>query len=701
MCPGEELIGKEGSELERLIEVKNRDFLVEKLLCREPLENVKIPFKMKSGMELTTLVSADYINIDGKQCVLFSARDISEIEKSEAILKKHMDRYKHLTENAPIGIAIANADGKITEINPAAVSVCGKLLEFMGTGEMPDVSNLQKLIQDEISVALTGKKLSKIIEVSGKDNDSEHLRFSLAPMCDKNNDVTGVMIMFEDVSEIQNSISKINQAQQDAIKAGLAKNEFLANMSHEIRTPLNALLGFTQLLKNEDASDRIRDYVDSINTAGEALNFLTSDLLDVTRIEADKFSLYLEPSNLLSTFEQVRTILSHRIEDSGNEVTLNISNDDKNKLYLFDSSRLKQVLINLLGNSLKFTSNGKITVDILISKINDKTDNITIIIDDTGIGIPKTMHELVFQPFTQIDSSSTKNSPGSGLGLAIVKGIINAMGGNISIEAKDSPGARFRIEIPFEAAGDIESCDNGTNPFDDDRLRGINVLVAEDNSLNVKLISEILKNLGCSVTVCTTGQGVVEHAQDKHYDVCLMDIQMPDLSGLDATMQIRYFEEKNDSGHLPIIAMTAYASISDRDKCLKAGMDSYIAKPIKIPELIKAVCSTANIGSQSQIEKLSRQLAIDPQKLTEILTEYATNGIESLNDIESQIESGEWREICDVCHKLKGMAYMEPVTSLVSGMHTCAKEQDKTGTQEHASKLVVAYEDMLSQLTKN
>ncbi|MEZ4812137.1 MAG: response regulator [Caldisericia bacterium] len=595
-------------------------------------------------------------------------------------------------------------------------------------------------------------------------------------------------MIIEDTTMIEESSSLLSDEMKRVEIANRSKSEFLANMSHEIRTPLNALLGFSELMRSEKLSGKASEYLEAIYSAGESLDYLTSDLLDITRIEAGKLSVYPDANDLRMTIDQVVQMLRSKIEEKNLEI-VKIYPDAPKTLHLFDKSRIKQVLINLLGNAIKFTDNGSIVIGYNIRFSDDFDDEIIIFVDDSGIGIPSEMRESIFSVFTQINSSDTKRHAGAGLGLSIVRGIVDSMDGKIRIVEKNAPGTRFEIDLtlervkendtgeliattedlydrirkPLENAsyrvrvGGLQSAtiiviesgideitrlltinpslkvvSIGTNgkgsgwigirenfsntelidaikevtskekdeQSDVSILGGLKILVVEDNTLNIKLITEILKNYGSDVTVSKTGVNGVSTATNGVFDVCLMDIQMPDISGLDATMQIRYNEEKFGKKRLPIIALTAYASVTDRDRCLTAGMDGYVSKPIKIPELIKAVETAMGKKKTSIIERLSEQLLIAPAKLKDILEEYITKSLEGIIEIRDFVSAGEYKKASDVCHRLKGMAYFEPLLSKIIKLSGSIKANSDDDISEQLTDLECEFNRIEEELEK-
>lgn len=736
------------------------------------------------GMKLWRSVLSEQMKVLSR-CIGYTfslhGKDRMKTKTLNATDKQSRNDYREIMDTSPFAILLCDRNGQINEMNETALEL---LVDFSDVAQ-DRFSRLPLGIHDVLVETLSdvSEKVIHSHTVMTPDGDRKHLRFHIKPTGEDR-----ILLVIEDSTESKESSRLLSEEIKRTEISNRAKSEFLANMSHEIRTPLNALLGFSQLMSAERLSPKAREHLLSIQSACESLEYLTSDLLDVTKIEAGQLSVYPAPNSLRQTVDESIMMMRSRLRGKDVELLVDFV-DDNDILHIFDKARVKQVLVNLISNAIKFTEKGQIVVSCRIDHMDEEADEIVLSVDDTGIGIPTSMRESIFSVFTQINSSVSKKHGGTGLGLSIVRGIVNSMDGQITVVDKEEPGARFEVHLTLERAkrgklrGAIAVRDNlykrvaeplinigfdvrvgglGTadiaiiesniaevqrlrmiNPYlcvvcigdsgsgegwigipkdfsvnelrkavesvlmsspvdekDHAELDGMSVLVIEDNPLNIKLIEEILRGFGCKVTVEDTGAGGVKKATKGGFDICLMDVQMPDVSGLDATMQIRYFEEKNHTSHLPIIALTAYASVADRERCLTAGMDGYVAKPIKIDELISIMKTSTHKKNVSLLERLSEQLLISPSKLKVILSDYVKSSLDGIEDIKEHIASNDFKSASEVCHKLKGMAYFEPLLSKVIKLGGMIKEHKSSSIMEIVSDLECEFNRLGEEIKK-
>ncbi|NEN86693.1 PAS domain S-box protein [Paenibacillus elgii] len=502
--------------------------------------------------------------------------DITKQKDSERRLQESVERYTSLKKYNHDAVISFGLDGRIINANTMAEKLTGYLIET-------------ELIGMKLANLIGNENVSKILEKSLYDNSIEHdidmlvtkdgntveVLASIAPIFVGGHNI-GFYLICKDISEQK----KLLLAKETAEATNKAKSEFLAMMSHEIRTPMNGVVGMTDILLDmTDLSEEQRSCIEVIRKSGETLLSIINDILDLSKIEAGRIELQEEIFDLRRCIKDSFSVISGRAEIKNLNLTYTLNHDVPDYIY-GDPERLKQVLINLLGNAVKFTHKGSISVK--VEQRKGDSDKLVFTVTDTGMGIDPAWLNRIFEPFAQIGSLMTRRYEGTGLGLAISRRLVRMMGGEIHAVSDGSNGSSFIFTIRLKEAPELPS-EQGVEPMSNNAIK-TSILLAEDNPIDQLVMSKMLEKMGHKVTVVTNGKEAAEAVHKEHFDIIFMDLHMPALNGLEATQIIKKsLQEKSPR----IIAVTANALKGDREKCLAAGMDEYISKPVKRETVMK------------------------------------------------------------------------------------------------------------------
>lgn len=396
--------------------------------------------------------------------------------------------------------------------------------------------------------------------------------------------------------ELQSSQVALSSAKDLAEGATIAKSNFLANMSHEIRTPLNGIIGTAQLLALSDLSPEQHELLKTLQSSSNLLINIISDILDLSKIEADKLILHPKPANIRDCIKTVTEISRPAIFVPGKNISLSYKVDDNvARLLTMDEGRLQQILVNLIGNAIKFTDEGSVFIHIAAAKSSETKQLVTFSVKDTGIGIGEEALSQLFKPFSQVNSSALRKYGGTGLGLSICKKLVELMNGQIWAESKETEGSVFSFTIPLSIAFGQMTGYEPEAVFDAFQFRPLQVLLAEDNKMNQLIAGKIFNKIGYKIDIADNGKIAVAMVDEKKYDLIFMDLQMPEMDGLQAATMIL---NKYGESAPPIIAMTANVLSEDEVKCKEVGMKDFVSKPFTIDRLENVIAKWAPVSKE-------------------------------------------------------------------------------------------------------
>lgn len=507
------------------------------------------------------------------------------IARKKNIERKKLDRLFQLSIDM---IGIIDNNGKYTSINPAFERVLGRSTEEIIGHSFYDWVHKDDLKITEKQVRKLDGSESKVEfdnRVQVKSGDYLNLNWTLT-FDDENEEFYCIA---RDVTTHVSTFNQLKQANLESQRAAQVKDEFLANMSHEIRTPLNAIIGFNDLLTSSDLNSEQREYVEIVSTASQNLMVIINDVLDTSKLESGMIQLEDRMMSLRDVVNYLNKLQKQKAKSKN--IALITEVDERIPPYVLgDRPRIIQILVNLMGNAIKFTKHGWVKLQLdLVSKKKDVVD-IKFTVSDTGVGIDPDKLDIIFERFVQAETSTSRNFGGTGLGLNIVKMLVNLHGGKLSVESQKGEGTSFSFVISMEVADEeSQSSFDGTKTPEDYQLQGKRILQVEDNKMNQLLATTYLEKCLVEVDQAENGEEAVAMVAAKDYDLVMMDLQMPVLDGFEATKKIR----ENLKSDVPIVACSAHSLIGEKEKCLAHGMDDYVSKPYNKSELLSIISEWA------------------------------------------------------------------------------------------------------------
>ena len=551
------------------------------------------------------IYECDYVPILNNDAVkghLWKFTDITSRKNQEKILKQLESKYRNIIANMKMGLLEIDTNDTITYANLEFSEMSGYLTRDLIGKKVKELNigdQFEHLLSDKTNGNQRGFFENSQILVRTKRGKAKWWLISSGPNYNDNGKLTGTVAISVDITEQKTLEQELEIARERAEESSKAKEIFLATMSHEIRTPLNVIIGMIRDISRESLSPTQDLFVKNASASGQHLLSIVNNILDITKIESGQIKLDNRPFNVADVIHEAILIMNPSAQEKMLDLTVTISEELKS-VYIGDSNRIRQILLNILDNSVKFTDEGSISINCNVSRLNDGKDRILISITDTGIGIDDAFKENIFERFTQSDYSSSRKYGGAGMGMSISYELIQLMNGSINIDSKLGKGTTVEILIDLEISQEKESkLSIDRNVYDN--LRDKKILLVEDSFLNRLVAANSLSYYGMNITEAVNGIDALEKLNKSSFDLILMDLQMPELGGLEATKIIRNEMRLNT----PVIALTANVFKSELERCLDAGMDDYITKPFDESDLLAVLIKFLSPGEKKTDKSLS------------------------------------------------------------------------------------------------
>ena len=600
-------------------------------------------------------------------------------------MTQHPNQYaRSLIEASLDPLVTINTKGKIMDMNQATANVTGLTREELTGSDFFDYfTEPQKAREVYQEVFAKGSVADSPLTLRHLDGKLTDVLFNGSVYKDELDNVLGVVVVARDVTDqnliasellkakelaelativAQKAEKKAQSATLKAEDAVKAKQQFLSNMSHEIRTPMNAIIGFTKVLLKTDLNAKQKEYLSAIKTSGDALIVLINDILDLAKVDAGKMTFEQVPFRMDLSIAAMLHIFETKIQEKNLKFIIEYDHQIP-KTLLGDPVRLHQIILNLVSNAVKFTAVGRITVSIKLISEDDKQANIEFAVEDTGKGISPDKIEVIFENFQQASSNTSRLYGGTGLGLSIVKQLVEPQGGKVTVKSEIDKGSRFSFTLSFLKTKEIAEPEMKILELDRE-IKNISVLVAEDIPLNQLLMKTILDEFGFDRDIAENGIIAIEKLKVKSYDIILMDLQMPEMTGFEATAYIRNVMKNQ----IPIIALTADVTTVDLNKCTAVGMNDYIAKPVderllysKIISLVKntLISNKLDISNDNihlnkciDLSYLNQLTKSNPALMMEMISLYLKQTPLLVADMNNGLANEDWDSVYSAVHKM-------------------------------------------------
>ena len=625
-----------------------------------------------------------------------TARKLVEAEqkKLDQRLRDQQFYTRSLIESNIDALMTTDPSGIITDVNKQMETLTGCTRDELIGAPFKKYFTDPERAEAAIKLVLSQKKVTDYeLTACARNGKQTVVSYNATTFYDRDRTLQGVLAVSRDVTERKLVEAELQQAKAAAESASRTKSDFLASISHEIRTPMNAIIGIADLLAKTPLNPEQDKYVQIFRRAGDNLLNLINDILDLSKVEASQLELERTDFSVKDHLEKVTEMVAGRAREKGLALVCEIAPNVPADL-VGDPTRLRQVLINLLGNAIKFTESGEVALRVAPDADSSVPTALRFTVSDTGIGIPSEKLGQVFEPFTQADSSTTRRFGGSGLGLTISKRLVELMGGRIWAESRVGEGSVFAFAVPFEtwAAADRRTAAPAGTGFNAP-LPALRILLAEDSPDNCTITMAYLEDTPYRVDIAENGAIACEKFIAGRYDLVLMDRQMPIMDGLTATRTIRAWEQANDRLPTPIIALTASALKRDREMCLAAGCTAFLTKPIKQEVLLQAIKDRSTVAPTASQEESSRKETIFVRanpKIADLMPVFLRNCRQNVVAMLDALDGGDFETVAILGHGMRGAggSYgFQTITDIGAALEQVAESADNNAARKWVGEL--------------
>jgi PAS domain S-box-containing protein len=628
---------------------------------------IKVAFLNKNGDQ--RIIESNFTPVKDKESeilgITITGNEISEIEHYNQKLKDSYRLYKTLTETLPdINLYLFN--DKLTFL-----IADGNDMQRHG---FPNSSLKGKNIYDVWDMKLRNKLIPFFRSaLKGKDISTEFgynktfYYLWVSPLKNDKNEIYAGAALLQNITEDKKNLKKLNKAKELAEDANKSKSEFLTNITHEIRTPLNAIVGFTEQLLKSRLNEHQKIYANIIDKSSEHLLSLVNDLLVMSRIEAGKIRFESEPFKIETIIKEIYNSLKIRADEKQINFKYDV-HEKLNRVIIGDPFRLKQILLNILSNAIKFTGSGYVELKCFPMESSEEEIKVRMDIIDTGPGIPEGKIDTIFDQFRQADSAASKIYGGTGLGLTISKRLTELQGGKISVKSKEGLGTRFTLILSYRPGNENDFVPDESHAVVSDALRNLSVLLVDDDSVNRLLGKIILEDFGCQVDIAVDGREAMEKVDMHKFDIILLDILMPEFNGYEVADYIR---NKKKDKEVKIIAVTAAVLKEDINKFKRSGIDDYLIKPFREINLYNIICKTLNINKQPiqltkaeiilkeeekeplfNLYELKRITKGNKEIFVKMVNTFIVNASDAIQSMHKNLKNNNWKKIGETAHKI-------------------------------------------------